>query len=57
MGLKNNQLVKLKIDGDKSGVLDAWTKVSDDGYFEAHLDTDDANAHFIKQGDIVEIIK
>ena len=32
-------------------------RVSDDAYFEVHLDTDDANAFMLKNGDEVEIIR
>ena len=32
-------------------------KVSDEAYFEMHIDTDDANAFMLKQGDIVDIIE
>ena len=38
---------------DASKILN---KVSDDAFSELHLDTDDANAHLIKNGDIGEII-
>ena len=31
-------------------------KVSDDSFYELHIDTDDANAHLIKSGDIANII-
>ena len=57
-GLIDTQEVSLKVDGIKGGILDhVHLKVSENAYFEAHLDTDDANAHLIKDGDIVEIIK
>ena len=31
-------------------------KVSEESFFELHIDTDDANAHLIKNGDIGEIV-
>ena len=33
-----------------------FVKVSDEAYFEMHIDLDDANAFMLKQGDIVDII-
>lgn len=57
-GLIGLNEVGLKVDGIKGGILDhVHLKVSENAYFEVHLDTDDANAHLIKDGDIVEIIK
>ena len=45
--------------GEKRGTIEAFAKVSDDGFYEAHLDTDDANAFLLNTGDelIVEIEK
>ncbi len=56
--LKNGQVVKLKIDGVKGGVLDnVVIKAKDDYSLEAHLDTDDGNAHLInKDNNIGEVI-
>lgn len=42
----------LEIDGVKKGAILVKAKVSEDGYFEAHLDTDDANAFLLNSGDI-----
>ena len=57
-GLIGINEVSLKIAGTKGAILNnVALKVSENAYFEAHLDTDDANAHLIKDGDIVEIIK
>ena len=42
----------LEIDGVKKGAILVKAKVSIDGYFEAHLDTDDANAFLLNSGDI-----
>lgn len=56
-GFKNNQIVKLKINSIKGGILDnVYIKATDEAYFEVHLDLDDANANLIKDGDIGEII-
>ena len=51
LGLKDNDIVKLSINGIKSGVIDCFVKVSADATFEVHLDTDDANAFLINNGD------
>lgn len=55
--LEGKDMVNVKIDGEKGGILsNVHLKVSDDAFFELHLDTDDANAHLIKNGDIGEIL-
>jgi Propanediol utilization protein len=56
LGVVNNELVKLQIDGEKSGLIDVVVKVSNDGFFEVHLDTDDANAFLIENGDIGKLV-
>lgn len=49
--------VKIKINGEKSGVLEnVYLKDIQEAYFELHLDTDDANAFLLKNNDEVEII-
>lgn len=50
-GVQNGQKVKVKVGGDKSGEMDAFIKVSDDGVFYMHIDTDDANAFIINNLD------
>lgn len=56
-GLKENELVSLYILSEKATILkNVYLSVSEDAYFEVHLDTDDANACLIKNGDIAEII-
>lgn len=53
----NKDKVNVLINGQKGGILfDVTLKVSDDSYLELHLDLDDANAHMLKQGDIVEVL-
>jgi len=56
-GLEGRDEVSVNVDGEKGGILNnVHLKVSEDSFFELHLDTDDANAHLIKNGDIGEII-
>lgn len=55
--LENKNKVDVLINGEKGGIIsNVNLKVADNSYLELHLDTDDANAHFLKPGDIVEII-
>ena len=55
--LEGKDLVSVKIDGEKGGIINnVHLKVSDEAFFELHIDTDDANAHLIKNGDIGEVI-
>lgn len=57
-GLDKNETVKIKVNGIKGSILDNVSLKVDDSYtLELHIDTDDANASLIKQGDLVEIIK
>ena len=56
-GLEGIEKVNVKLDGEKGGIItNVYIKPSDEAFFELHLDTDDANAHLIKNGDIGEII-
>ena len=56
-GLEGKDIVSVKINGEKGGIIsNVHLKVSDEAFFELHLDTDDANAHLIKNGDIGEIL-
>lgn len=50
--VKDEEILKLEIGGIKPGIIDVYAKVSEDGFYEAHLDTDDANAFLITPGDI-----
>lgn len=56
LNVVDNQLVKLAIKGDKSCILDAYIKISANGYFETHLDFDDANACGLKNNDEIDLI-
>ena len=56
-GLEGKDTVNVKLYGEKGGIItNVHLKVSDKAYFEMHLDTDDANAHLVKSGDIGEIL-
>ena len=48
----DGQVVQIIIDGDKSGVMDAYVKVSENGVFRAHLDTDDAACFLLENNQI-----
>lgn len=56
LDLENDQPVAIKIEGQKRGVIEAYVKISEKGFLEIHLDTDDANAFLLKNGDEVEMI-
>lgn len=57
-GVEGMKSVNVKLPGEKGGILyNVQFKVSPNYAFEMHIDTDDANAHLISSGDVVEIIK
>lgn len=57
LGFNQNDKVFVKINGDKPAILgNIHFKVDDNDSLELHLDTDDANANLIMQGDEVEMI-
>ena len=49
--VKNKDKLKIHILGEKRGTIEAFAKVSDDGFYELHLDTDDANAFLLNNDD------
>lgn len=50
-------VVSVKVNGERGGILsEVYVKVSDESYFEMHIDTDEANAFNIRNNDEVEII-
>lgn len=56
-GLSGVEEVSVKLDGEKGGIINnVHIKVSEEAFFELHIDTDDANAHLVKNGDIGEIL-
>lgn len=56
LNLKDNQIVNVKVFGDKAALIEAHIKIKDNAYFELHIDFDDANALGLKNEDEVEII-
>ena len=56
-GLSGKSVVDVLVGGEKGAIIkNVYLKVSDQAYFELHLDTDDANANLIKNKDIGEIL-
>ncbi len=56
-GFEGRKTVNVKLSGEKGGIIyNVYLKVSEESFFEMHLDLDDANAHLINNGDIGEII-
>ncbi len=55
LNVKDRQLVPVKINSEKPGVILVEFKVSEEAFLELHLDTDDANAFLLNQDDEVEI--
>ena len=51
----DDEKVVVKINTIKPGTIEAQFKVTPDGFFELHLDTDDANGFLLRQDDFVEI--
>ena len=57
LGLEGIDKVSVRVGGEKGGVMEnVSVRVADNSYYEMHIDTDDANAHFISNGDELEII-
>ena len=56
LNLQNDQKVQVIIPGDKSGIIDAYAKITDQANTELHLDTDDANAFLLKGDEVLDVI-
>lgn len=57
MGVTHGQIIQVKIDGTKPGVLgNVYCKVNDSYVLELHLDNDDGNAFLVKSGDYAEVL-
>lgn len=58
LGLEGVKKVSVEIKGEKGGILNnVYLRVSENFALEMHIDTDDANAHLVKTGDIGEVIE
>ena len=55
LGVVDDEKVVVKINTIKPGTIEAQFKVTPDGFFELHLDTEDANGFLLRQDDFVEI--
>ena len=54
-GFLDKEFVSIKVKGEKAGILEnVYVRVNDSFSYEVHLDTDDANAFLIKNGDEAE---
>lgn len=52
-----NDTVSILVNGSKKGIIsNVHLKVSEETYYELHLDTDDANAFSVENGQVLEII-
>lgn len=57
-GVKNGQKVSVVVNGKKGGVLSNVTiRVNPRYKLDFHVDTDDANAFLIQNGDLLELVK
>lgn len=57
-GLEGIEKVSVLLKGEKGGIINnVYLRIAPNSYYEMHLDTDDANAHLLKNGDIGTIIK
>ena len=57
-GVKDRQIVSLKVNGIKAGILDnVLCRVHPSFKLDCHLDTDDGSAFMLNTGDEVELIK
>lgn len=55
LGVVDQQIVSVKINKERSGIIDAYIKVSNNGELDFHIDRDQANAFLLKNGDVVEV--
>lgn len=56
-GFENKEFVKIVVKGQKPGILEnVYVRISDSFSYEVHLDTDDANAFLINNGDEAELV-
>ena len=57
-GLVVVEKVSVLLNGEKGGIINnVYLRVAPNSYYEMHIDTDDANAHLVENGDIGIILK
>jgi len=57
-GVKDRDVVSLKVNGIKAGILDnVLCRVNPEFRLDCHLDTDDGSAFMLNTGDFVELVK
>ena len=57
-GVKDRDVVSIKIDGIKAGLLDnVLCRVHESFRLDCHLDTDDGAAFMLRNGDMVSLVK
>lgn len=58
LGLEGVEKVSVELPGEKGGIINnVYLKIDESFALEMHIDTDDANAHLIKTGDIGKVIE
>ncbi len=58
LGLTGVEKVSVELKGEKGGIINnVYLKIDENFALEMHIDTDDANAHLIKTGDIGRVIE
>ena len=57
-GLADGDIVRVRVDGGKPGILDGVLVRAGERYeLDLHLDTDDANAFQLRQGQLVTVLE
>lgn len=57
-GVKDKEMVQVRVGGDRGVIFNnVLVRVRDDFALEMHVDTDEANAAMLRNGDEVEIVK
>ena len=51
LGVVEDQKVSVHVEGPKGGTMDAYIKITEEGYFEIHMDRDDASAFMLNNND------
>ena len=57
-GLKDKDIVSVRVDGERGIIFnEVLIRVNKDFSLEMHIDTDEANAAALKNGDVVTLLK